>query len=75
MLAFFSFFESELEKAGFFRPASKRPVMQRNLRNMFHRMSMTEQDVRTFWGAVVRLTEGPRGGGSPGRDEPERPAE
>lgn len=74
MLAFFSFFENELEKAGFFRPASKRPVMQRNLRNMFHRMSMTEQDVRTFWGAVVRLTEGPRGGaGRAGEDEPERP--
>jgi len=34
--------------------------MRRNLRNMFHRMAMTEQDVSTFWGAVVRLVEGPR---------------
>jgi len=34
--------------------------MRRNLRNMFHRMALTEQDVRTLWGAVVRLTEGPR---------------
>jgi len=29
--------------------------MQRNMRNMFHRMNMTQQDVRTFWGAMVRL--------------------
>lgn len=62
MLAFFEFFENQLEESGFFRPAGKRPVMQRNLRNMFHRMKMTEQDVRTFWGAIVRLKEGPRGG-------------
>lgn len=66
MLAFFEFFESELEASGFFRPVGKRPVMQRNLRNMFHRMKMTEQDVRTFWGAIVRLKEGPRGGSGGG---------
>ena len=35
-------------------------VMQRNLRNMFHRMQLTQQDVRTWWGMVVRLIEGPR---------------
>jgi tRNA/rRNA methyltransferase len=34
--------------------------MRRNLRNIFHRMQLTEQDVRTLWGAVVRLVEGPR---------------
>lgn len=60
ILAFFDFVESKLDDAGFFRPASKRPVMQRNLRNMFHRMNLTQQDVRTLWGAVVRLVEGPR---------------
>ena len=33
--------------------------MPRNLRNIFHRMAMTErQDVRTLWGVVVRLVEG-----------------
>lgn len=60
MLSFFEFFEGELERSGFFRPIGKKPVMQRNLRNMFHRMQMTEQDVRTFWGMIVRLVEGPR---------------
>jgi len=60
VLSFFDFLESKLEAAGFFRPVGKRPVMQRNLRNMFHRMELTQQDVRTWWGMVVRLTEGPR---------------
>jgi tRNA/rRNA methyltransferase len=59
-LSFFEFLEGHLDHAGFFRPASKRPVMQRNLRNMFHRMNLTQQDVRTLWGAIVRLVEGPR---------------
>ena len=60
VLSFFDFLEGKLEAAGFFRPAGKRPVMQRNLRNMFHRMELTQQDVRTWWGMVVRLVEGPR---------------
>jgi tRNA/rRNA methyltransferase len=61
VLSFFAYLEGELERAGFFRPASKQPVMRRNLRNMFHRMQLTEQDVRTLRGMVVRLVEGPRG--------------
>lgn len=60
ILSFFEYFEDELDKNGFFRPEGKRPVMQRNLRNIFHRMGMTEQDVRTLRGAIVRLVEGPR---------------
>ncbi len=59
-MAFFDFLEEELDKRGFFRPLTKKPVMSRNLRNMFHRMTLTEQDVRTLWGMVVRLVEGPR---------------
>jgi tRNA/rRNA methyltransferase len=60
VVAFFDFLETRLEERGFFRPAGKKPVMQRNLRNIFHRIGLTEQDVRTLWGAVVRLVEGPR---------------
>jgi tRNA/rRNA methyltransferase len=59
-LSFFEFLEGHLERAEFFRPISKRPIMKRNMRNMFHRMNLTQQDVRTLWGAVVRLVEGPR---------------
>jgi tRNA/rRNA methyltransferase len=77
-LSFFDYLEAELERADFFRPKSKQPVMRRNLLNMFHRMQLTEQDVRSLRGMVVRLVEGPRiaGGrgvkpreGSPGEDE------
>ena len=60
VLSFFDYVEGEREKNGFFRPEGKRPVMRRNLRNIFHRMSLTEQDVRTLRGAIVRLVEGPR---------------
>ena len=60
VVAFFDFLETKLEERGFFRPAGKKPVMQRNLRNIFHRIGLTEQDVRTLWGAIVRLVEGPR---------------
>jgi tRNA/rRNA methyltransferase len=60
IISFFEFLEDSLEERGFFRPIGKKPLMQRNLRNMFHRMQLTQQDVRTLWGAVVRLVEGPR---------------
>ena len=60
VLSFFDFLESELDKNGFFRPEGKRPVMKRNLRNILHRVGLTEQDVRTLRGAIVRLVEGPR---------------
>jgi len=60
VIAFFEFLEGQLDEAGFFRPVTKKPGMRRNLRNIFHRMQLTEQDVRTLWGAVVRLVEGPR---------------
>ena len=59
-LAFFAYLEEQLDAAGFFRPETKAPGMKRNLRNIFHRMQMTEQDVSTLWGAMVRLAEGPR---------------
>ncbi len=60
VLSFFDYLEAELERTGFFRPIGKQPVMRRNLRNMFHRMQLSEQDVRTLRGMVVRLVEGPR---------------
>ncbi len=63
MISFFEYFEDNLEENGFFKPEGKRIVMQRNLRNIFHRMEMSEQDVRTLRGALVRLIDGPRAKG------------
>ena len=60
VLSFFAYLEDELDKTGFFRPEGKGPVMRRNLRNILHRLSLSEQDVRTLRGAIVRLVEGPR---------------
>ncbi len=62
ILSFFEYLEAELDRSGFFRPESKKTVMRRNLRNMFHRMQLTEQDVQTLRGVVVRLAEGQRSG-------------
>src|ERR1700734_1105992 len=60
LLAFFDYLEGKLDENGFFRPLTKKPGMRRNLRNIFYRMELTQQAVRTLWGAVVRLVEGPR---------------
>jgi tRNA/rRNA methyltransferase len=78
-IAFFEYLEEKLDAAGFFKPEGKKPGMRRNLRNIFHRLEMTEQDVRTLWGVVVRLVEGPRVNvqtrkrNRPPRDEPDHP--
>ncbi|MGL5735345.1 MAG: RNA methyltransferase [Beijerinckiaceae bacterium] len=58
--SFFDFIESELDQAGFFVPDHKKPLMQRNFRNILHRLAMSEQDVRTLRGAVVALVNGRR---------------
>ena len=52
----FDHIEGELDAAEFY-PPDKRPVMTRNMRDMFLRMSPTEQDVRTWRGAVRALSE------------------
>jgi tRNA/rRNA methyltransferase len=58
MLSFFEGLEAELERVNYFTPAAKKPVMIRNLRNIFHRMEMTEADVRTIRGITVYLARG-----------------
>jgi len=73
VLSFFEYLEDVLEERGFFRPEHKRPVMSRNLRNIFHRIGMSEQDVRTLRGMVVRLVEGPREPQTKKRRGPKQP--
>lgn len=51
--------EEELETHGFFGSEDLRPTTLRNLRNQFHRMEMTAQEVRTFHGVIAALA-GPR---------------
>jgi tRNA/rRNA methyltransferase len=56
LLALFEHLESALDRCGFLRPPEKRPTMVRAIRNMFHRMGATEQDVRTWRGIVASLS-------------------
>jgi tRNA/rRNA methyltransferase len=56
MFGLFDHLEKELDRSGFLRPAEKRPTIIRAIRNMFHRMGATEQDVRTWRGIVASLS-------------------
>jgi len=59
--AMFAHLEAALDAAGFLSPPEKKPAMARNIRNLFHRAGMTEQDVQTFRGIVNALLRWPRG--------------
>jgi tRNA/rRNA methyltransferase len=48
------------ETADFFLPPEKRPLMERNLRNIFTRAELTEQEVRTLHGVLTALSGEPR---------------
>ena len=53
----FEHLEAELEAGGYFRKiATKRPSMIRNIRNIFQRAELLEQDVRTLRGVIRALT-------------------
>jgi tRNA/rRNA methyltransferase len=56
LLGLFNHIEAVLDQAGFLYPPEKRPSMVRAIRNMFHRMGATEQDVRTWRGIVASLS-------------------
>lgn len=58
LLGFFSHLESELDRLGFFNPLEKRPSVVQNLRTMFTRMALTEQEVRSLRGIVATLAHG-----------------
>ncbi|MBL0942265.1 MAG: RNA methyltransferase [Alphaproteobacteria bacterium] len=52
LLDFFDQLESELDRTGFLRVLHKRPVMVRNIRNIFQRLSLTSQEVKTLRGVI-----------------------
>lgn len=59
VVSFFDYLESELDAVNFY-PEDKKPTMTRNMRDIFHRLELTEQDVRTLRGAIRALAEGRR---------------
>ena len=59
--AMFTHLESALDAAGFLAPPEKKPAMARNIRNIFNRSALTEQDVQTLRGMINALLRWPRG--------------
>jgi tRNA/rRNA methyltransferase len=59
--AMFAHLEEELEHGRFFHPLDKAPLMKRNLRALFLRARLTDQEVKTLRGVIKALVIG-RGG-------------
>jgi tRNA/rRNA methyltransferase len=60
LLGLYQHLEAELDACGFLRNLQSRPSMVRNLRNLFGRARLTEQEVRTLRGVITCLVEGRR---------------
>jgi tRNA/rRNA methyltransferase len=61
LFAFFENLERELEKVEFFRPPEKHETMSVNLRNIFHRLQPTRQDIQTLNGVIMAIADGRKG--------------
>jgi tRNA/rRNA methyltransferase len=57
MAGLYAHLEAELDRAGFLYPSEKRARMVRNIRNLFARADLTEQEVRTLRGIIVALAK------------------
>lgn len=57
----FQHLETELDRGRFYHPEDKAPLMKQNLRAMFLRIRMTQQECQTMRGVLKALTVG-RGG-------------
>ncbi len=56
LLGMFEHLEKELDASGYFRSPDMRPTIVRNLRNMFARAELSEQEVRSFRGMIRALS-------------------
>ncbi|MFN5026707.1 MAG: RNA methyltransferase [Candidatus Fonsibacter sp.] len=53
--AFLDFMISNLDKVGFLKPAEKKQQMIRSVKNIFHRSSLSTQEIRTLSGVISSL--------------------
>ncbi|MCG8594460.1 MAG: RNA methyltransferase, partial [Kiloniellales bacterium] len=60
LVNFFGRLEQALDETGFLVPVEKRPVMVRNIRNLFTRAELTAQEVQTLHGILSALRRGGR---------------
>jgi tRNA/rRNA methyltransferase len=56
LYGFYEHLEDELAMAGFFKSPDKRPTVMRNIRNMFARGGLSQQEVKSLRGIVSSLT-------------------
>jgi tRNA/rRNA methyltransferase len=56
LFGFYGHLEDELDTSGFFKTEKLKPSMVRNLRNLFARATLSEQEVRTLRGMISSLT-------------------
>ncbi len=56
--AMYAQLQGELDRAGFFYPPEKTPLMMQNIINLFSRASATVQEVRTMRGVIKALSVG-----------------
>ena len=54
---FLNFIINELDKKGFLQPDHKRKSMIRNINNIFHRLNLSEQEIRILLGIFTSLNE------------------
>jgi tRNA/rRNA methyltransferase len=66
LMHFFTHLEGVLDGLDFFRPPEKRPMMVRNLRQIFNKARLSEQEVKSLRGIVAALE------GRPSRATPRR---
>ena len=57
---FWRHLDGALDAAGYYREPALRPTVQRNLRAVFARAGLTDQEVRTLRGVIARLVSGDR---------------
>ncbi len=58
--SFFDHLETALDATGFFKTQELRPSIVRNLRNLFQRADLNDQEVRTLHGVITSLVGRPK---------------
>jgi tRNA/rRNA methyltransferase len=61
--SFFTFLETELTRIDYIPEGTKGEIITRNLRNIFHRLELNEQDIRSLRGVMQALAMGKKSEG------------
>tara|TARA_B100001057_G_scaffold335410_1_gene336093 strand:- start:19 stop:840 length:822 start_codon:yes stop_codon:yes gene_type:complete len=59
LISFFNHLERALDDSGFLKPLEKKPAMMMNIRNIFNRSNLTDQEVKTLRGVITALLRWP----------------